>query len=88
MKGYAYLDVEGGLHYKPASYIDNDNPAFWMDNSYLILIVWKFDTEDLSSMLQMYSKFKELKLKSDVVLNFSTAIKFNIASLTSYANSL
>lgn len=88
MKGYAYLDNEGGVFYKPAEYIDLDNPGFWKDNEYLILLVWKFDTDDMSSMHRMYTRFKTLKLKSQTIIDFSSSIGFNIESLSTYASSI
>lgn len=88
MKGYAYLDVDGLLFYKPAEYIEYDNPGFWKDNEPFILIVWKFDTEDKDSMLRMYTRFKTLKLKTQPVREFSSSINFNVESLSTNENSI
>jgi hypothetical protein len=88
MRGYAYLDADGALMYKPADYIEEDNPGFWMQNEGLIMMVWQFDTADFSSMHRMYSRFKTLKLSNQAVLEFSSTIDFDIKQLTEYANSL
>lgn len=88
MRGYAYLDLDGTLNFKPSTYVDYENPGFWKENEFLITLVWRFDTDDMSSMYAMYSRFKSLKLKSQTVLEFSQAINFDIEKLTAYANSL
>ena len=88
MKGYCYLDVEGTLNYKSCDYIDIENPCFWRDNDPFILMVWKFDTDDLSSMYKMYTRFKTLELKSDPVIEFSKTINFDIKTLKEYARSV
>jgi hypothetical protein len=86
MRGYCFLDLEGNLVYKPAEYIEIDNPKFWQDNDPFILEIWKFDTSDVSSMYRMYSKFKVLRLNSTLVLEFTKAIGFNIDTLKAYKN--
>ena len=88
MKGYAFLDSDGNLGHRKASYIEEENPGFWQDNQYLIMTVWRFDTEDTSSMYSMYSRFKNLKLKSQVVRDFSSSINFDTTRLPEYASSI
>jgi hypothetical protein len=88
MKGYCYLDTEGRLNYKPKEYIDVENPLFWQNNGPFILAVWKFDTEDLSAMYRMYSRFKVLRLRSEDVLEFSKTINFQVETLKQYASNL
>jgi hypothetical protein len=88
MKGYAFLDNDGNLGHRPASYIEEDNPGFLQDNQHTIIRVWRFDTEDTSSMYSMYSVFKNLKLKSQSVREFSSSINFDTARLSEYASSV
>lgn len=85
MRGYCYLDADAVLVYKPAEYIEVDNPLFWRDNEPFILEVWKFDTDNLASMYQMYSRFKVLRLTSQSVLDFSKSIGFSIETLKAYS---
>jgi hypothetical protein len=86
MKGYAYLDNDGLLYYRPARYIDEENPGFWRDNAAFVLVVWKFDTDDIDSMYRMYSRFKTLKLNNQMVLDFSSGIGFDHKKLSEYAS--
>lgn len=88
MKAYCYLDVEGTLVIKTAEYIEMDNPAFWKINDHFILRVWKFDTEDMSSIHRMFTGFKELKLSADLVKRFADSINIHIPDLKAYASSL
>lgn len=84
MIGYCFLNAEGILGFRTKEFIETDMPNFWQDNINFILSVWRFDTEDLSSMYQMYARFRELKLKSSDVLDFSKSINFDIKSLKGY----
>ena len=88
VKGYCYLDTDGGLNFRSEEYIDFDNPKFWEDNDAWVLLVWKFDTDNPVSMLSMYNRFKSLKLKQQDVLEFSKSIGVSIEDLKRHASGI
>lgn len=77
MKGYAYLDLDNNLVYKPAEYIDSDNPYFFIQNSHLVVKKWKFDTQDFTSMENMLRSFTDLKIDVSRTLEFLQCISFH-----------
>jgi hypothetical protein len=77
MKGYAYLDIDGKVVYKPQDYIEEVNPAFFSQNSNFIVRKWKFDTESYSSMETMLAAFADLNLSPSAVHNFLQSIDFS-----------
>jgi hypothetical protein len=81
MKGYAFLDADGRMQYRSQEYIDVDNPFFWQQNRYDILRKWKFDTEDMASMLFMFRHLRDLRLSADLVMEFCTMINFDVETL-------
>jgi hypothetical protein len=85
MRGYAFLNADGNLSFRTEEYIVTENPLFWKDNQDFIIQVWRFDTEDTSSMYQMLKSFKFLRLKSDKVLSFIESIKFDMQKVKDYA---
>ena len=81
MKGYAFLDADGRLQLRSKEYIDVDNPFFWQINKHEILAKWKFDTDDINSMLFMFRQMRDLKLRKPMVLEFSVTIGFDMQLL-------
>lgn len=81
MKGYAFLDADGRLQYRDGEYIEKSNPFFWQQNKYDILERWKFDTEDMTSMLFMFRQIRDLKLNRREVIEFCTLIGFDMQLL-------
>lgn len=83
MKGYAYLDLDGNLVYKPQKYIEEINLKFWSQNQHLIFRKFVFDTNDRQSMLELFRKISDLQIQPDKVLSFCQSINFDITSLKS-----
>jgi hypothetical protein len=78
MRIYAFLDVDGGLQWRTSDYIENVNPAFWIENSTLILRTWPIDTDDLHRMKAMLHDFSDMRLTQSVVRDFLVSINFDI----------
>jgi hypothetical protein len=76
MRGYVYLDLDRQLVFKPAEYIESDNPYFFSQNSHLIVKKWKFDMSDETSMENMFRNFKDLALPTSSVRDFADSIGF------------
>ena len=81
MKGYAYIDLDNELVYKTRSYIEDDNPAFWNQNSHLLVRKFSFDTDDKSSMIRMLRTFQDMSISPDRVKNFCSCINFDLKDL-------
>jgi hypothetical protein len=88
MKGYCYLDIEGSLGVKDQEFIDVECPYFWQQNSSTIELVWKFDTDDMGSILSMCKRFENLKLKTQEVRLFLQKIGLTWEELMTYASSI
>jgi hypothetical protein len=88
MKGYCYLSNDGKLVVKNSNYIDEVNPGFFSENKEFVLKVWKFDTDNMRSMLRMYSDFRDLELKRETVRVFSNSIGFAIEKLKEHNESI
>lgn len=74
MKGYVFLNNEAKLVYKSWEYINNDNPAFFIDNKHHLVKTWMFDTENKAKFLEMLVNFNDMKLASDTIRNFLSSI--------------
>ena len=80
MKGLAFLNADGVLCFRPKEFLD-ENPSFVSSNADLIMKAWRFDTEDFSSMYDMFSRIRDLRLSIPEVTAFAKAIGFDISSL-------
>lgn len=78
MRVYAFLDVEGTLQWRTKEYIEEVNPAFWIENNTLVLRTWYVDTEDLHRMRDLLQDFSNLELKTTIVREFLSSINFDI----------
>jgi hypothetical protein len=78
MKGYVYLDAGGNLHVRNQEYIDNEDPGFFQRNKSVILLVWKFDTENEGMMFNLMSSFSGRQLPHRIVKEFCDTIKFDL----------
>jgi hypothetical protein len=91
MQGYAFLDSDFNLQYRSKEYIDNDNPYFWQQNKHFIVYRWKFDTDDVKSMMLMFKQirdiFQQSKLSPETVREFCNMIGFD-TKLLKDANTL
>lgn len=90
MQGYCYLTPEFDLCFRTAESIDVLNPSFWNDNEGEFMRVWRFDTENMESMLRMYNSFKDLGLKNEAVRVFNktlTQYGFSMEGLKEYRDS-
>lgn len=74
MKGYVYLNRDDFLVYKPWSYINVDNPAFFIENRVYIIKSWMFDTENKSKFLEMLTDFNDMKIPSNKISEFLSSI--------------
>lgn len=81
MKGYAYLDLDNNVVYRVASYIDEDNPGFFAQNSHLIIKHWKFDTDNSSSMLVLFRNLNDLAVPNTKVKIFIDCIGYDMKKL-------
>ena len=81
MVGYAYSDLDGNIVYKLASYIDEVNPGFFGQNRHLIVRHWKFDTEDVQSMIRMFKGMTDLGSRKSEVANFIKSIGYDLSKL-------
>lgn len=88
MKGFCFLDYNGVLNYRTHEYITSVNPGFWQDNEGSVLRCWQFDTDNISTMYAMYDSFRVLRLKADMVKEFSKQINFSTDTLKNYAGSV
>jgi hypothetical protein len=85
MKGYGFLDADGKMQYRTQEYIEQDNPFFWQQNTHDIIRTWKFDTDDLDSMYNMFRQvrdiFRTYKYGQQTVVDFCSMIGFDIKLL-------
>ncbi|MNK09964.1 hypothetical protein D3C87_279740 [compost metagenome] len=81
MIGYAYLDFDGNLVHKTKRYIEEDDPLFWQNNRNLIVDKWRFDTEDMGSMINMFRRIKDRKIPNQTVVDFAKSISFDLNTL-------
>lgn len=88
MRGYAYLDVDGNVFYKQASYIETENPFFWTENAGFVLKWWKFDTDDLVSMRNMLLQLKSYQVRMETVMSFLDSINFDLNRLKRNENTV
>lgn len=78
MIGYVYLDNDHNLNIRNKEYVEVEDPGFWSRNSHYISVVWKFDTEDVSSMHRLMSAFRRHELQNKQVLDFCKSIGFDL----------
>jgi hypothetical protein len=78
MRGYAYIDNDGNIGVRSEAFIDIEDPGFWSRNAHLIDTVWKFDTEDESSMIRILTSFKNREMNKIRVEEFCSQIGFNL----------
>jgi len=88
MKGYCYMDLDGGLHVREKHFIDIECPQFWQQNAYMISLVWEFDTDNMESVINMCRRFTSLKLKSQDVILLLQSIGLTKEDLKNYASSI
>lgn len=85
MIGYAFLDSDSRLQYRTQKFIEVDHPHFWQENKYYILRKWKFDTDDLQNMHNMFRQIREIfqssKLSPELVVEFCQMIGFDTKQL-------
>ena len=81
MIGYVYIDIDNEVVYKTQDYIENSNPGFWTQNSHLLARKYKFDTEDVGSMLRVFRAFSDMEVSVSNVRNFCSAIGYDIGRL-------
>lgn len=80
MKGLAFLNADGVLCFRTQEFLD-ENPSFISANADLIMKAWRFDTQDFSSMYDMFSRIRDLRLSIPEVKAFASAINFDLQSL-------
>jgi hypothetical protein len=75
MKGYAFLDIDNNLNYKPYAAI-NEDPGFFGRHRGLITKTWQFDTEDKSNFANMLRNFNDLQVTNSAIRNFLITIDY------------
>lgn len=80
MQGYIYLDNDSNLNFRNKEYIEVEDPGFWSRNSHFVDTVWKFDTEDDTSMFKLLSSLKRHELPNKKVIDLCKAIQFDLPS--------
>ena len=80
MQGVVFLTVDHSLSWRSKKVLD-ENPYFARDNYDLILRLWNFDTDDIDSMRNIFTAFRDLKLSQREVLDFAKSIDFDISKL-------
>jgi hypothetical protein len=81
MIGYAYADLDGNVHHKVASYIEEHDPGFFGRHRHLIVKHWRFDTEDVSSMLRMFREFMDIGIRKSSSADFIKSINYDMTKL-------
>lgn len=87
MKGYVFLDLDNNLIIKNWDYINTENPGFFSTNSHLLTKYWKFDSKNERRLfIDMLSKFKDLRIRPEVIRDFLIAIDEYIPPSTPNTN--
>ncbi len=58
MKWYVFINLDYAILVRSKDYIDNDNPLFFQENERMIETVFQIDTENVQSLLPLFSYFK------------------------------
>lgn len=78
MRGYVYLDAGMNLEVRSESYIDQEDPGYFQRNRHLILLVWKFDSDNEGRMYDVLDSFQRKQIPLRVVQEFCAKIGFNL----------
>lgn len=82
MKGVAFLDVDGELGFRSQEFLDYEDPKFMTNNHTFILKAWRFDTDDINSMLDMFRCIRDMRLTTiPAATAFAKSIGFDLARL-------
>lgn len=85
MRGYVYLDAGRTLQIKNEEYIDVHDPGFFERNRHLVLLRWKFDTQNEGMMYELMSSFKRKQIPVSIVKEFCLQAGFDLSAfLTKY----
>lgn len=83
--GYAYLDMDKRMNFKPKEYIAVENPGFWQQNQAYIVKVWPIDTDDIRDMHYIFTQLRDsYKLDSSRLIDFANCINFDMNRLGQY----